>query len=98
LGVPDETPILIVGMPRSGTTLMEQIVSSHAMVAGGDELLFWGGQDQVTLRPERMTAEIARRIASEYLEVLRGILPGSARVTDKMPFNYLALGLIHLVF
>jgi hypothetical protein len=40
-GVRDETPLLIVGMPRSGTTLVEQIVSSHPAVAAGGELRFW---------------------------------------------------------
>ena len=40
-GVEDETPLLIVGMPRSGTTLVEQIVSSHPEVAAGEELFFW---------------------------------------------------------
>ena len=40
-GVRGETPLLIVGMPRSGTTLVEQIVSSHHQVAAGGELRFW---------------------------------------------------------
>jgi tetratricopeptide (TPR) repeat protein len=99
IGVADPTPILILGMPRSGTTLMEQIVSSHPSVAAGDELMFWGDHDAATpgFDPQELTAETARHLAETYLAVLRGISPDRPRVTDKMPFNYLAAGLIHLV-
>ncbi len=48
IGVDDPTPILIVGMPRSGTTLVEQILSSHAAVAAGGELPFWAQRDTVS--------------------------------------------------
>ena len=81
-GSPDATPVLIVGMPRSGTTLVEQIVSMHPQVAAGGELNFWN---------ERATA-------ADYLRVLRAIAPKAARVTDKMPFNFLLAGLIHATF
>src|SRR6185437_7367589 len=46
LGVADETPVLIVGMPRSGTTLVEQILSSHPDVAAGGELAFWSDANE----------------------------------------------------
>lgn len=98
LGVPDATPILILGMPRSGTTLMEQIVSSHPTVAAGDELGFWGESDAATLDPAALTEAAAHRLANAYLEVLHGISTDRPRVTDKMPFNYLYAGLVHLVF
>ncbi|MGH7210168.1 MAG: sulfotransferase, partial [Acetobacteraceae bacterium] len=99
-GVEDATAILIVGMPRSGTTLVEQILSSHPAIAAGGELGFWGGQGSSgpgVLRPEQ-TDEQARGIAADYLALLRGIGGGAARVTDKMPFNFAMLGLIRKVF
>ncbi|MEA2768796.1 MAG: hypothetical protein QOD93_1758, partial [Acetobacteraceae bacterium] len=99
-GEDSQTPIVIVGMPRSGTTLVEQILSSHPDVAAGGELAFWGEQDVPGLRipgpdPE---PETVRRLANDYLDVLRGISPDAARVTDKMPFNFAHLGLIRQVF
>jgi tetratricopeptide (TPR) repeat protein len=100
LGVADETPILIVGMPRSGTTLVEQILSSHPDVAPGGELGFWLERNRAGTRVFDATAkpETVRALAADYLAVLREIAPGAARVTDKMPFNFGLLGLIRQVF
>ncbi len=100
LGVADETPILIVGMPRSGTTLVEQILSSHPDVAPGGELGFWrqranGG---IGILGVDTKPEVAGRLAQDYLAVLRTIAPDAPRVTDKMPFNFAHLGLIRQVF
>ena len=99
-GVDDGTPILIVGMPRSGTTLVEQILSSHPQVAAGGELQFWGSRDtpRADFWSVTETPEATRRMADDYLAVLRAIAPAAARVTDKMPFNFALLGLIHRVF
>jgi tetratricopeptide (TPR) repeat protein len=89
-----ERPVFIVGMPRSGTTLAEQILASHSAVAGAGELPFWntaagrlsGGEtDPGTLRG----------VAQEYLAVLEGVSSEAGRVVDKMPGNFLYLGLIH---
>jgi tetratricopeptide (TPR) repeat protein len=97
LGCDDETPLLIVGMPRSGTTLVEQILSSHPAIAAGGELPFWPrrpsspGIANATFR----TPEAARDLSRDYLGLLRRIGPQSARVTDKTPFNFHRLGLIH---
>jgi tetratricopeptide (TPR) repeat protein len=98
-GEVDETPLLIVGMPRSGTTLVEQILSRHRQIGGGGELPFWirratahGTLEATYLRPDS-----GRALAREYLSVLRGIAPSAARVTDKLPFNVLCVGLIHLL-
>jgi tetratricopeptide (TPR) repeat protein len=96
-GSDDETPILIVGMPRSGTTLVEQILSSHPDVAAGGELGFWGKQNVTGPGPDP-GPEVVRRLANDYLDVLRGISPDAVRVTDKMPFNFAHLGLIRQVF
>jgi tetratricopeptide (TPR) repeat protein len=88
-----ELPVLIVGMPRSGTTLVEQILASHPQVAAGGELEFWSrrfdrdspGQVQLSAVPD-------------YLALLRRYSPDALRVTDKMPFNFLFLGQAHALF
>jgi tetratricopeptide (TPR) repeat protein len=100
LGTGDATPILIIGMPRSGTTLVEQIVSSHPEVSAGGELNFWNerGAAWHQAGPAGSKAPFLRQAAAHYLGVLRAIGPKSARVTDKMPFNFLWAGLIHLAF
>jgi tetratricopeptide (TPR) repeat protein len=98
LGSSDTTPVLIVGMPRSGTTLVEQIISSHPQVRGGGELNFWNqrGASWHQSGPTGIEAPFLRQAAADYLRMLRSIGPKSARVTDKMPFNFLWAGLIHL--
>ena len=95
-----ETPVLILGMMRSGTTLVEQILSSHPRMAAGDELGFWGERAAAYARSgsEGQTPAYLGKMADDYLALLREIGPGAARVTDKMPGNYLWIGLIHLVF
>jgi tetratricopeptide (TPR) repeat protein len=115
LGSCDATPVLILGMPRSGTTLVEQIVSMHPEVGAGDELNFWnergaawhrlGVSGNAAVRNETpffasefVAKEFLARAAADYLGVLRRIAPTAARVTDKMPFNFLWAGLIHLAF
>jgi hypothetical protein len=100
LGNPDATPVLIVGMPRSGTTLVEQIISSHPEVGAGGELNFWNERGAVWHQagPAGIEPEFIRQAAAHYLQVLRAIGPASTRVTDKMPFNFLWAGLIHLAF
>jgi tetratricopeptide (TPR) repeat protein len=88
-------PILIVGMMRSGTTLVEQIISSHRDVTAAGELQFWVSG----WRPEQgLTSSVSERLrddAEAYLDLLRSIGPDALRVTDKMPANYLVLGAIH---
>jgi Flp pilus assembly protein TadD len=105
LGSSDATPVLIIGMPRSGTTLVEQIVSMHPEVGAGGELHFWNqrgagwhrsgaAEDQTPF----VVSEFLATAATDYLGVLRAIAPTAARVTDKMPFNFLWAGLIHVAF
>jgi tetratricopeptide (TPR) repeat protein len=100
LGSPDATPVLIVGMPRSGTTLVEQIVSMHPEVAAGGELHFWRQRGAAWHRSGAAGDErpFLAKAAADYLRVLRAIAPKAARVTDKMPFNFLWAGLIHVAF
>jgi len=100
VGSTDATPVLILGMPRSGTTLVEQIISMHPEVAAGDELNFWNERGAVWHRsgPESNEKPFLVKAATDYLNVLRSIAPKASRVTDKMPFNFLWAGLIHLTF
>jgi tetratricopeptide (TPR) repeat protein len=96
-GSDDVTPILIVGMPRSGTTLVEQILSAHRQVGAGGELPFWnergGAWEQAGGDP--LNPSVVTALARQYLGLLRRIAPGAARVTDKMPFNFQWAGLVH---
>jgi tetratricopeptide (TPR) repeat protein len=101
LGAAAATPILIIGMPRSGTTLVEQIISSHPAVRAGGELNFWNERGAAWHRAGAAAASdeeaaFLRQAASDYLGQLRAIGPKAARVTDKMPFNFLWAGLVHL--
>jgi Flp pilus assembly protein TadD len=105
LGSCDATPVLIIGMPRSGTTLVEQIVSMHPEVVAGGELNFWNERGAAWHRSgvagnERpfLVSEFLAKAAADYLGVLRALAPRAARVTDKMPFNFLWAGLIHVAF
>lgn len=100
-GHPSERPILIVGMPRSGTTLTEQIIAAHPRVAGGGEREFWS-RTADRLREGKFAlnqaglADIAQSCLNELDKV-----PGAktaVRVTDKMPHNFVSLGLIHATF
>jgi tetratricopeptide (TPR) repeat protein len=100
LGSGDSRPVLIIGMPRSGTTLVEQIVSSHPEVGAGGELNFWNERGAAWHKagPAGTEAPFLGQAAAHYLAVLRAIGPKAARATDKMPFNFLWAGLIHLAF
>ena len=98
-GRTESTPILIIGMPRSGTTLTEQIVSSHADVAAAGELNFWNERGAAWLAAgPAIDSPALAQAADDYLALLRRTAPGKPRVTDKMPFNFLWAGLIHLAF
>jgi len=100
LGNSDATPVLIIGMPRSGTTLVEQIVSIHPEAGAGGELHFWNQHGAAWHRSGAAGTEMPflAKAAADYLGVLRAIAPRAARVTDKMPFNFLWAGLIHVAF
>jgi tetratricopeptide (TPR) repeat protein len=98
-GHEDPMPVLIVGMPRSGTTLLERIISSHPRVRACGELDFWNERGPVWAfaEPERL-AKAADELRGDYLRELRGTASGSVRATDKMPFNFFWVGLVHLLF
>ncbi len=94
--VADERPLIIVGMYRSGTTLVERILSSHPSIAGGGELTVWRpGEMEAEAATGRFDPEAARPSAARYLARLESLAPEAARVTDKLPFNFLRLGGVH---
>lgn len=100
-GNPSETPIYIVGMPRSGTTLTEQIIASHPLVAGGGERGFWGACEKDWAGEGKPDKTAIDSIALACLDDLAGVkVEGkqALKVTDKMPHNFLRVGLIHAVF
>jgi tetratricopeptide (TPR) repeat protein len=105
MGQDSDRPVFIVGIPRSGTTLVEQIVASHPHAAGGGELsdilvmadALGRTSSETAPYPACMAAldaATADRLAARYLERLARVSSSAARVTDKMPDNYLHLGLI----
>lgn len=107
---PDPEPIFIVGMPRSGTSLTEQILASHSQVFGAGELNEIGEQAHNISKlghaqakyPESagiLDQDLVQQLADNYLLRLQGLCPDPGlSVTDKMPQNFLHLGLISLMF
>jgi len=95
-----DVPVLIVGMPRSGTTLAEQILSSHPEVAAGGELTFWTDRalDFGVDRDGRIDPAWMRETQSAYQVMLRQVSPDARRVTDKLPQNFHNAGLLHAAF
>jgi tetratricopeptide (TPR) repeat protein len=93
-------PILVVGMPRSGSTLVEQIVASHPAVRGAGEIEFWGQAigKQPSLLQEPPDAPMRRRLAESYLRALSANSANAGRVVDKTLSNAQILGLVHNVF
>lgn len=113
LGVKCDLPVVIVGMPRSATTLTEQIISSHPQVQAAGEVTFWSHAG--TAMPLRLNTETpfpecvkeiisdqAQAIAAMYEATLKKIAGPSIEpirhITDKMPHNFMNLGLIALLF
>mgnify|MGYP001416771802 CR=1 FL=1 len=104
------TPIFIVGMPRSGTTLTEQILASHSKVHGGGELDYVRNSieidgvydlskqqvDQIIKKLLSLNDEKWRIIGNKYLDNLKRINPNNkSYITDKMPHNFMMCGFIH---
>jgi len=93
-------PVFVVGMPRSGTSLAEQIIASHPAAYGAGEVQFW---DRLVFEDAGITKEIlsepARaKVAEKYLGVLQASSGNALRVVDKSPENSNYLGLIYSVF
>ena len=107
-GAPSERPVFVFGMPRSGTTLVEQILASHPRIYGAGERRFahqsllrlpgeLGLANVNEITPERLTKQAVRACAEWHLEQLRKLDQGKCeRIVDKMPANYLNLGWLAL--
>jgi tetratricopeptide (TPR) repeat protein len=103
----DPTPVFIVGMPRSGTTLVEQILDAHAQVFGageryalGDLVVQLGGAAETVSAVRRIAALDANTLeacAERYLADLHALDPSATRIVDKMPGNFRHLGLMALL-
>ena len=101
-GLDSEVPVFVVGLPRSGTTLIEQILASHSNVFGAGEIKLaqdtmaaLGGQVTDSIEGLRqLNGQTAQRLALGYLERLRTLNPTAIRIVDKMPENYVFLGLL----
>jgi len=110
----DQTPlpVFVLGMPRSGTTLVEQILGSHSQVFGAGELSLvpeliqrlnaWemklGTRRQYPECIDDMGRDESRRFAAKHLAELQGYAPDAARIVDKLPHNFEHIGLIKLLF
>ena len=103
-GNPFEAPVFVVGMPRSGTSLVEQIAATHSQVSGAGELpdlqsianaLQSHGHDR---RGDELDPDLGRRLADGYATRLASLGGGALRVIDKMPDNILHLGLAAVLF
>ena len=105
-GVTDIAPIFITGMPRSGTTLMDQMFSRHPKVTAGGELRAFPVAMQrntrlrqaleETLDEAELTADDFDRLGEDYMDAVRAEGIRSEHVSDKMPSNYLYAGLVAL--
>ncbi|CCG08154.1 Sulfotransferase [Pararhodospirillum photometricum DSM 122] len=111
VGSPSEVPVFVVGLPRSGTTLVEQIIASHPEAGGAGELthfprleaeLPWLTGDGTQAYPACVAGlrpETLAPFTAAYLETLAHFGgAGARRVVDKLPNNFLRLGLIALAF
>ena len=92
-------PIFVLGMPRSGTTLVEQIISCHSEVTPADELNFLSmfGSSLAEGKVE-VNEDNFKLVRTQYLNELKKISAKKSFVTDKLPHNFLYIGLISIVF
>ena len=108
LGHPSSVPVFIVGMPRSGTTLIEQILATHSQVFGADETMELPDLVTQLITPREtamdfpegvrnMSGAQLRHLGASYIDWITALSPAAWRITDKLPANYSLAGLIHLV-
>ena len=101
-GDPSPAPIFVLGMPRSGSTLIEQILASHPLVLAAGEsdnlsIVANGGTVPYPACVAGLDAADAGRMGQAYLAGLSDLPPGQCRITDKAPLNFLYVGLIRLI-
>ena len=107
LGDPSTVPIFVLGMPRSGSTLVEQILASHPQVHGGGELINLNstivanandsGRSGLSRGNPALEIENFRRLGHAYLASLPPLPDGKTRITDKESSNFFQIGLIRLI-
>jgi len=108
-GHPSDKPVFVIGMPRSGTTLTEQILASHGQIVGAGELsdmrkiavsLGRGDLDHTLFARNvaKLTKNQIHKLAGRYLAVLKRHSSTASRVVDKLPHNYELVGLISILF
>jgi tetratricopeptide (TPR) repeat protein len=100
-GAPGDLPIFVIGMPRSGTTLVEQILSSHSQITGAGELAAFrlaveGTGSKYPDLMRTLARDDLHRLGEDYLARTRPLAGASARLVDKMPANFIHAGLIAL--
>jgi tetratricopeptide (TPR) repeat protein len=96
-----DRPVFVVGMPRSGTTLTEQIIASHPAARGAGELEFWnvaGRRNAIEHQSAPLAEPQKKKLAEGYLRLLAHYSRDALRVVDKAPANSDHLGMIHSVF
>jgi hypothetical protein len=108
MGVQTDLPVFVVGMPRSGTTLTEQIIGNHEKGGGAGEVVrlarfgqrFKHNADFVEFirQMDELGPKTVRDMGQNYLDLLRFLVPGKDRVIDKMPHNFMMLGFVALLF
>jgi tetratricopeptide (TPR) repeat protein len=94
-------PVFVVGMPRSGTSLVEQILASHPAVVGAGEITFWNlafNRYERALAEGTAPAALLAEFARDYQALLPPVAAEVTRIVDKMPANFWYLGLVHAVF
>jgi tetratricopeptide (TPR) repeat protein len=93
-------PVFVVGMPRSGTSLAEQIIATHPAAYGAGELQFWDRLifEDAAIRKSILGEPARAQLAEQYLGVLQKLSANALRVVDKSPENSDFLGVIYSVF
>ncbi len=108
-GNPSSQPVFVVGMPRSGTSLLEQIIASHPQAHGAGELrdmirigtrlgALENDAGRITDAMSLWTPDILTKAAAEYLNALGRTRPDADRIVDKMPHNFMLVGAISILF
>lgn len=110
-GLDSERPVFVVGLPRSGTSLLEQVLASHSRVFGAGEQrlarqdfeILGGGGDGISEaramdKLQTIDAETVRQLAQGHLDRLAALNGTAERIVDKMPDNYLYVGFMALLF
>jgi tetratricopeptide (TPR) repeat protein len=93
-------PVFVVGMPRSGTSLAEQIIASHPAAYGTGELDFWNSPTlkEAGITRGTLSETVRPKVAEDYLRILEGFSKSASRIVNKAPVNSDYLGLIYSVF